>query len=765
MTLRTLAINSKFKSAAAAVAMPVLLMLLAVTSIAQAQVTRPDELKFAPLPAFKVPKPTRFVLDNGMVVMVMEDHELPLVNVTARIRAGALLDPAEKVGLGSIAADMLRAGGTTTMKPDALDEYLEGHAASIDTGLSGDYGSGSMSALKADAQEVMRVFGEVLRHPAFDPDRLKISINEAMTAISRKNDEPASIQSRMFAQVIYGKDSPFAREETYATIGAITRDDLIAWHAKYLHPNRIILGIVGDITVPEAKALVTKVFGEWQKGPAATEKMPAPRTDPNPGVFEADKEDSTQSFVAVGHQGSLLRTNPDYYPVEVLNEVLSGGFTSRLFASVRTAKGLAYSVGGSLGSHWTRVAPFKMSSSTKVETTAATIEALITEVKDLEGSRPPTDEEVQLAKSGILNSFVFRSDTPAEVLGQQITFEYYGQPVDWLDRYRTAIEKVTTAEVAAVAKKYFHPDAFSIVVVGPEKGRDKPLSTFGKVTKLDISIPEPTSAGESTAAPAPEKPGSGKKAGAASAGAAAAGGAAAGGAGAAAATPEAIEKGKSLVAKAVEAYGGAAKVDGLTSLEEKGVAVVKTPQGDMEIKNTVTIALPDRIRQELTLPMGTIVMVHTPSGSFLQTPQGNQPLPESERANLRKELVRTPIFLLRNRAASDFKAAAVGAGKAGDTAVELVRVEYGGETVTLGIDPATGRVLSAAHRGAGPTGAPGEVVQTYSDFRPVDGLTMPFKAASTFNGEPAMSSTSESIMFNVPVDASLFKQPAAAARP
>src|SRR5262249_24323548 len=159
------------------------------------------------------------------------------------------------------------------------------------------------------------------RHPAFDPDRLKIAINELNAAISRKNDEPSSVMSRAFSQVIYGKDSPFAREQTYATVAALTRVDLIAWHAKYIHPNRIILGIVGDITVAEAKALVTKRVGDWPKGPAVTDKLPVPRPDSPGGVFEAVKDDSTQSFVAIGHQGSLVRTNPDYYPVEVLNEV------------------------------------------------------------------------------------------------------------------------------------------------------------------------------------------------------------------------------------------------------------------------------------------------------------------------------------------------------------------------------------------------------------------------------------------------------------
>jgi zinc protease len=714
------------------VAVASLLSLALLPDAARAQAVKPSDLKFPPLPNFTVPKPTRFVLENGMVVLVMEDHELPLVNVTARIRTGSLLDPAEKTGLGSIAGDMLRAGGSESMAPDALDEFLEGRAASINTSVGGDSGTASMSALKADVPEVMRVFADVLRHPRFDADRLAIAVNEANSAISRQNDDPAGIRSREFAQVIYGDNSPFARDMTYASIAAITRDDLVAWHGKYLHPNRMIVGVVGDITVAEARALVTKAFGDWKKGPPVTEQMPVPRKDPAPGVFEAQKDDSTQAFISVGHQGELLRTSPDYYAAEVLNEVLSGGFTSRLFSNVRTAKGLAYNVGGSIGAGWTRVSPFSMTMSTKAETTVAGIEAMITEAKDLLGSRPPTDAEVQHAKSSILNSFIFNSDSLSEVLGQQITFEYYGQPVDWLDRYRAGIDKVTTAEVAAAAKKYIHPDRFSILVVGPEKGRDKPLSALGPVKALDLTIPEPAETKNEPAA---------------------------------AASPAAMEQGTKLVEKAVQAFGGASAVDALSAYEETGTMAIETPQGGLQLKTTLVFAFPDRIRQEMATPMGQIVMVASPKGAFIQTPKGTQPMPDSQKARLEKDLKRSPIILLRQRKAAGFKATATGPGKAGETAVELVSVEAGGETTTLGIEAATGRILSTTYRGEGPSGAPGTIVETFSDFRPVSGLTLPFKTVSTFNGQPATSATTDSIIVNGKIDDAKFEAPAAPAKP
>jgi zinc protease len=718
---------------------------------AAAQVTTPSEIKYPPVPPFQAPKATRFVLPNGMVVMVIEDHELPLVNVTARIRTGSLLEPSEKAGLAGLVGTVLRTGGTTTRKPDALDEFLEARAASIETGMSADSGSASMSALKADTPAVMDAFADVLRNPAFDPDRLKIALTAVTASIARQNDSPQGIVSREFAKIIQGADSPFGRTVTYATIGAVTRDDLLAWHKKYYHPNRMIVGVVGDITVDEARALVTKAFGDWPKGPAVADTWPVPRTAPQPGVYEALKPDSTQSFVAVGHQGELLRTSPDYVPVSVMNEVLAGGFTSRLFGKIRTELGLAYSVGGSVNSNWTRVAPFQMQMSTRADATVKAIEALITEAKLLATTKPATDVELKLAKDSILNSFVFNNDEPAEVLGQQIAFEYYGQPLDWLDRYRAAVEKVTAADVARVAAKYIHPDRLSIVVVGPSDGRDKPLSALGTVKTLDITIPPPPSG-----APAGAGASTGKPAGAAAgpSGATPAGGATA----AAAPSADAKAKGQALLAKAVDGFGGAAALDGIKSYVAEGQTTVKTPQGEFTLQTKETLVLPDRFRQDMTLPMGQMAVVMAGPEAFMITPQGEQPMPASMRQQVDDQLAHVPVLLLRQRTQPGFEAVAAGEGKSGDTTTALLAVTFKGRTSTLGIDPQSGRVVSVAFRGAGPDGVPGDMVQTFTDFRPAGGVTLPFAQTTAMNGETNATSTLTAVTINAAVDEALWKR-------
>ena len=694
---------------------------------AAAQVATIDQLKYPRLPDFSLPKPTRAVLPNGLVVMVIEDHELPLVSVSARFRTGALLEPADKVGLAGLAGSQMRAGGTKALAPEALDRYLEGRAASIETSIGDDAGSAGMSVLKQDFAEVLQVFSDVLRQPRYDPARLEVAKRGIEAGISRQNDDPSSIAGREFRELMYGADSPFARSVTYATLQAITRDDLMAWHTKYLHPNLTILAVHGDITTAEALAAVKKVFGDWARGPKQTVTFPDPRPQSQPGVFEAVKSDVAQSSIRVGHMGSLKSTHPDYYAVQVLNEVLSGGFTSRLFSTVRTAKGLAYSVGGAVGSQFTRVAPFAMSTSTKTATTSETIETLVGEAKRII-AEPPTETEILRAKQSILNSFIFNSATTEQVLGQQVTYEYYGMPTDWLERYRAGIEKVTAADTARVAKQYIRPDQFAVLVVGPTEGRDKPLSTFGSVTTLDITIPEPpgASATGSAGAAASSTP----------------------------ATPASAEAARALLDKAVGAMGGAAAVDGVKTYREESSAVVTTPQGEFELQSVLLVAFPDRVRQEVTTPMGPMTMVIAgPSGSLQGGPQGSQPLPESQRAQTLRQVQRSPIVLLQRRA--QLKAVTAGEGKVGDTAVTLVRIDMDGDAVTVGIDPQTGQIRSMLARGTGPTGAPADVLTEFHDYRPEGGLTVPYARTATVGGTTSQKVTVKRVEVNpqVPADA------------
>jgi len=230
-----------------------------------------------------------------------------------------------------------------------------------------------------------------------------------------------------------------------------------------------------------------------------------------------------------------------------------------------------------------------------------------------------------------------------------------------------------------------------------------------------------------------------------------------------AATAEAVKKGQALIEKTVGAMGGAAKLESLTSYQHQGAAVQQRQQGQVEVKTAVIVLFPDRFRLEQTFPnFGTVTTVTVPGQAFVTFPRGERSLLEAQRAELERRHKRDVLTILRARMGAGFKATAVGAGKAGDTVVEQVAVDLDGVTTTLGIDPATGRILSLSYRGRSTsTGIIGTVVQTFSDFRTVQGLTLPFKTNGTFNGEPdpSQSFTIESIALNGKIDPALFEKP------
>lgn len=459
---------------------------LVLPSPAAAQAKRVSELHYPPLQDFEIPQPQRVVLDNGLVVLLLEDHELPLVEATALIRSGSRLDPPGKAGLADLAATTLRTGGTERMPSDQLDDWLEGRAASIEATATAENTRVTLSSLAQDFPDTLRVFAGMLRRPAFDNARLEVARNQSVAEVARQNDEPISILFREFQKIVYGPDSPYAATPTLAGLRALRRDDLVQWHRQAFHPDRIVLGLVGDFRTEDALRLVREAFGDWPRGPqAATPEIPF-RTQPVPGIFWADKADTAQSYIVLGHLG-IRKDNPDLYAIEVLNDLFSESFSSRLFSEVRTRKGLSYTVGGRVDSDWDHPSLAYLYTSTKTATTGAAIQTLLDETRAL-STRPPTPEEVAKSKQGLLSSFIFNVDSKREVLLQQLQLEYFGYPLDWLSRYRAGIDAVTVDQVRQAAVRYFHPESFTIFVVGPAAGRDRPLTDFGKVTQVDVTI-------------------------------------------------------------------------------------------------------------------------------------------------------------------------------------------------------------------------------------------------------------------------------------
>ncbi|HEY3616655.1 MAG TPA: pitrilysin family protein, partial [Candidatus Sulfotelmatobacter sp.] len=315
---------------------------------ATGQVDSWQQIAIPPLPAFKPQQPKRIELKSGMVIFLQEDHELPLIEGTARIRGGSVNEPDAKVGLVDIYGEVWRTGGTKSQTGDQLDDFLEVRAAKVETGGGPDSTTISWSCLKGDLDDVFKAFTDVLRNPEFRADKLDIAQKEAFDAISRRNDDISEIAHRETVKLAYGPRNPYARTPEYATVAAITRQDLIDWHAKYVHPNNIILGISGDFDSAAMEARLRTAFDSWPKGPAAPKKNEIKYAPAVPGYYLVEKEDVNQSSIHMVALGTT-RDNPDYYAISVFNEAFGGGFSSRLFNDIRTKRGLAYAVGGGVG--------------------------------------------------------------------------------------------------------------------------------------------------------------------------------------------------------------------------------------------------------------------------------------------------------------------------------------------------------------------------------------------------------------------------------
>ncbi len=444
--------------------------------------------KQVPIPGlrpFHPQVPRRVALPNGMVLFLQEDHELPLIDGVIRIRGGRRDDPAAKIGLSAIYAEAWRTGGTQTKSGDALDDFLEMRAAQVETGAGADSTSLSWSSLKGDFDQVFAVVLDLLHHPEFRQDKIDLAKNQINTAIARRNDDMNAIVQREAAKLAYGADSPYARTAEYATIAAVTRNDLLERHKRVVAPNNMILGISGDFDPADMERKLREAFAALPQGTPVPKAEFTPHPAP-PGIYLIEKNDVNQSEISMVTLG-IERNNPDYYAIEVMNELFGGGSSSRLTARLRTQMGLAYSVGGGIGSAFDHPGIFRIAMGTKSGSTAAAIDALQKEVLDLMQGKV-SEAELKKAKDAMLNSFIFSVDSKDKVLAERMAYEFYGYPADFLERYRAGIEKVTIADVNRVAKQYIHPEKFAVLVVGNKKDFDRDLSTFGKVTTIDISI-------------------------------------------------------------------------------------------------------------------------------------------------------------------------------------------------------------------------------------------------------------------------------------
>lgn len=445
----------------------------------------PRAMGFPPV-EFSPPEPARVVLDNGMVVYLLEDHELPLVSVSAVIRTGGWLEPADKVGVAALTGSVMRTGGGGGMTAEQIDDELEQFAIDINMSIGRQSGSASVDVLRKDLERGLKIFAGLLRQPAFEAPRVELAKLQTIEGIRRRQDSPGSIVGREFLKQLYGPEHPSARESTIESIKGIDREDLVEFHRRTIHPNGIILGVTGDFKQAEMIALLRATFGDWKKGDVPELKIADVRDTGGPSIVRFVNKETSQTHLRIGHL-TIKEDDPDYVPLAIANDILGGSsFRSRLFNDVRTKRGLAYSVGSRLNVGMHDQGVWLMRAETKLPSTQEVISRFVANLERMR-TELVTDEELAEAKEAYVNSFVFSFASPSAIVGRFVELEYDGLPKDFLQQLRARVVALKKEDILRAAKKHFHPDRLTIVAVGPGEALPKLLSSFGEVKEIKLA--------------------------------------------------------------------------------------------------------------------------------------------------------------------------------------------------------------------------------------------------------------------------------------
>ena len=425
---------------------------------------RPEAIEFQPL-EYMPPRAADFrrMLSDGTIVYVAESHEFPLVNVSITFKGGGSLDPAATPGLASVMARMVREGGAGDMSPAMFDETLDFLATEMSVSAGNTFTTARMNSLSGNLDESLQLFVTMLRKPAFEKQRLEVVKARLLESLKQRNDNASSILAREWKAMLYGRNHFEASQPTAGSVEAISREQLESIHRQIIHPGNMIVAVSGDFAVEEMLEKLTKAFQGWERGAVAPDpKMPEAVLVP--GLYHVQKE-IPQGKVVLGKRG-IVRDDPDAIPLLLLNEILgAGGFTSRLMQKVRSNEGLAYSVRSILSQRINYPGAFQATFESKNPTVALATKIVFGEIA-LIRQQPVTDEEIEVAKQGLIETFPRQFESKSTTLQVFVNDEWTNRPKDYWQTFREKVRSVTKDDLLRVAKKHLDPSQMAILVVG-----------------------------------------------------------------------------------------------------------------------------------------------------------------------------------------------------------------------------------------------------------------------------------------------------------
>ena len=425
---------------------------------------RPEAIEFEVL-EYTPPRAADFrrMLSDGTIVYVAESHEFPLINVSVTFKGGDSLDPAATPGLASMMARMVREGGAGDMNPATFDEKLDFLATEMSVSSGNTFTTARMNSLSGNFDESLKLFVTMLRKPAFDKQRLEVVKARLLESLKQRNDNASSILAREWKAMLYGRNHFEAIQPTALTVEEISREQLQKIHAQIIHPGNMIVAVSGDFAVEEMLEKLAKAFDGWERGAVAPDPK-VPEAVLIPGLYHVQK-DIPQGKVVLGKRG-IVRDDPDAIPLLLLNEILgAGGFTSRLMQKVRSNEGLAYSVRSILSQRVNYPGAFQATFESKNQTVALATKIVLGEIA-LIRQQPVTDEEIEVAKQGLIETFPRQFESKPTTLQVFVNDEWTNRPKDYWRTFREKVKTVTKDDLLRVAQKYLDPSQMAILVVG-----------------------------------------------------------------------------------------------------------------------------------------------------------------------------------------------------------------------------------------------------------------------------------------------------------